>query len=61
MEKTSVDVDLATARVGSGHEEMVVGGRSKCGICGWIDEANEADEMVRKWHADSFEEGQEQG
>ena len=49
----------ADRRVGSGHEEMPVGGRSKCGICGWIDEADVSEADVRKFHADSFYEGKD--
>jgi hypothetical protein len=52
------EAEAAVARrVGSGHEEMPIGGRSKCGICGWIDEADAQEAEVRKFHADSFYEG----
>jgi hypothetical protein len=48
--------DLATKRAGSEHEEDVVGGRARCGVCGWIDEADLENPTVRAWHGDSFTE-----
>lgn len=47
-------VDHATKRIGSPHAEDVVEGRARCGVCGWIDEADPADPLVREWHGDSF-------
>jgi hypothetical protein len=51
------DTDLAVKRVGSAHHEDVIGGRARCGVCGWIDEADPNNPVVRQWHGDSFEEG----
>jgi hypothetical protein len=50
------EVDLAMARVGSAHEEQIVGGRTICGHCGWLDEADSENAVIQKWHADSFSE-----
>jgi hypothetical protein len=51
--------EAAARRVGSGHEEMPSGGNSKCGICGWIEDADVSDEVVRTYHADSFLESED--
>lgn len=49
-------LDYASKRVGSQHVEDVVGGRAKCGICGYIDDADPEDPVVKEWHGDSFAE-----
>jgi hypothetical protein len=46
--------DFASKRVGSAHAEDVVGGRARCSVCGWVDEADPSDSTVREWHGDSF-------
>jgi hypothetical protein len=42
-------------RIGTPHEEDVIGGRGYCRMCGWIDEADPEDPTVRRYHGDSFE------
>jgi hypothetical protein len=46
--------DFSSRRVGSAHAEDVIGGRARCAVCGWIDEADPKDPTVRAWHGDSF-------
>ena len=53
-EEEMLPEDWALKRVGSVHAEDVIGGRAKCGICGWIDDADPKDPTVRAWHGDSF-------
>ena len=48
--------DFSSKRVGSPHMEDVIGGRARCGICGWVDAADPKDPTVRAWHGDSFTE-----
>lgn len=48
--------DFATARVGTQHAESIIGGRSFCGVCGWIDDADPTAPSTRLWHGDSFAE-----
>lgn len=48
-------LDYAAKRVGSTHVEDVIGGRAKCGICGYIDDADPKDPIIKEWHGDSFE------
>jgi hypothetical protein len=52
-------LDLPVKRIGSAHQEDVIGGRARCGVCGWIDEANPENPNVREWHGDSFGDGAE--
>lgn len=49
-------IDPAEKRVDSAHEEEVIGDRSRCQVCGWIDEANPEDPAILEWHGDSFDE-----
>lgn len=51
-----IGVDYPDARAGSDHEEDVVGGRARCAVCGWVDEADPDDEVVMEYHGDSFPE-----
>ena len=46
--------DFSSKRAGSAHVEDVIDGRARCGICGWIDQADLKDPTVRAWHGDSF-------
>ena len=48
------NTDFSSKRVGSAHVEEVIGGRARCGVCGWIDEADLKDPTVRAWHGDSL-------
>lgn len=50
----SAALNWAEKRVGSPHEEDVIGGRSRCRICGWIEDANPDDPVIREWHGDTF-------
>ena len=47
-------VDPSAKRVGSPHEEHIRGLGSYCNVCGYIDDANPSDPLIRKWHSDSF-------
>jgi hypothetical protein len=60
-EEEMLPEDWALKRVGSAHVEHVVGGRARCGLCGWIDEADPNNPTVREWHGDSFEHGDAAG
>jgi hypothetical protein len=51
-----IGTDNPEYRVGSDHEEDVVGGRARCGVCGWVDEANPDDPTVMAYHGDGFPE-----
>jgi hypothetical protein len=42
-------------RIGTPHEEDVIGGRGRCRVCGWLDEAHPEDPTVRLYHGDSFD------
>jgi hypothetical protein len=42
-------------RVSTPHEEDLIGGRGRCRVCGWIDEADPEDPTVRRYHGDSFD------
>ena len=53
-EEEMLDEDWAIKRAGSPHMEDVVEGRARCGICGWIDQADPKNATVRAWHGDSF-------
>jgi hypothetical protein len=53
-------IDYTSKRVGTAHKEDIVGGRARCRICGWIDEADPSDPVVREWHGDSFEEAEDE-
>ena len=53
-EEEMLEGEFAFKRIGSRHVEDVIGGRSRCGVCGWIDEADPNDRTVRAWHGDSF-------
>jgi peroxiredoxin family protein len=46
--------NYSVKRIGSAHGEDVLGGRARCAICGWIDEADPTNPTVREWHGDSF-------
>jgi hypothetical protein len=53
-EEEMLDEDWAIKRAGSPHVEDVVGVRARCGLCGWIDQADPKNATVRAWHGDSF-------
>lgn len=44
---------FAKKRRGSVHEEVIVDGRAKCPVCGWLDEADPAQPEIRRWHVDT--------
>lgn len=45
------EIDFAARRVGTGHEETPISGRSFCGDCGYVDE--DRPEINRYFHGDS--------
>jgi hypothetical protein len=51
--------EYAAKRTGTPHEERIVrtvfGDRTWCNVCGWIDDADPDDPVVREWHGDSFD------
>jgi hypothetical protein len=50
----SVDVDYASHRVDSDHEEFPKNGRTWCDVCGWVDKLTPDSMVVALWHGDSF-------
>jgi len=52
--RSSRPLDPSVKRVGSPHQEHIRDLGSYCYVCGYIDEANPKDPLIREWHSDSF-------